>query len=78
MSMAMVMAKLWDLGPPVCFLCDSGYLFSNGLDVVGFEKLGIADGLAVIGFPLPLDLLDGLKLMLLLLVLMYLGLHMGL
>ena len=31
------------------------------MDVVGFEKLGIADGLAVIGFPLPLDLLDGLN-----------------
>ena len=59
--MAMVMAKLWDLGPPVCFLCDSGYLFGNGLDVVGFEKLGIADGLAVIGFPLSFDLLDGLN-----------------
>jgi hypothetical protein len=31
------------------------------LDVVGFEELRIADGLAVIGFPLSLDLLDGLN-----------------
>jgi hypothetical protein len=31
------------------------------LDDVGFEKLGIADGLAVIGFPLSLDLSDGLN-----------------
>jgi len=31
------------------------------LDVVGFEKLRIADELAVIGFPLSLDLSDGLN-----------------
>ena len=31
------------------------------MDVVGFEELEIADGLAVIGFPLSLDLLDGLN-----------------
>jgi hypothetical protein len=31
------------------------------LDVVGFEKLGITDELAVIGFPLSLDLPDGLN-----------------
>jgi hypothetical protein len=31
------------------------------LDVVGFEKLRIADELAVISFPLLLDLLDGLN-----------------
>ena len=30
------------------------------MDVVGFEKLRIVDELAVIGFPLSLDLLDGL------------------
>ena len=31
------------------------------MDVVGFEKLRIADELAVISFPLLLDLLDGLN-----------------
>ena len=31
------------------------------MDVVGFEKLRIVDELAVIGFPLSLDLLDGLN-----------------